>query len=209
MRSWLPTPAASQILGLPQARLIDRIRPPRWRTRRPDGSEFPAAEFPGRRAIETGEAQLGIVMGFDRADGTARWVEVNSRPLCQAAGEAPFAVVSSLQDVTDLQVAEQRQRLVLEHAVGGYVILTDDGEILDRSTSLREWRDRRPRSRSILGYADIHPNDRPIAQDLIQQAKSEPGPRIAANCVVSTTLGAHAGSNSVSPTAGLIRLSME
>ena len=67
---------------------------------------------------------------------------MSARPLTHR-GQV-IAVVSSLRDVTERQRAEEalrnterRQRVVLEHAVGGYAILGDDGELIDGSALAR------------------------------------------------------------------------
>ena len=174
-------PAAARILGIPLDDLIgshtDQLPGPLLRG---DGTPMPRDELPGRRAIRTGEPQLNVLMGIGSRDGAARWVEVNARPL-QFKGET-FAVVSSIRDVTSrheaetaLRHAERRQRVVLEHAVGGYVIVDDDGELVDGSSSVFAWWDERSATQAVLGYDDMHPEDRAPMSDVIEQAKASPG----------------------------------
>src|SRR4051812_22745908 len=102
-------PAAARILGVPLDELIgshtDFLPGP---VVRPDGSPMPRDELPGRRAMVTGEPQLGVLMGIGSEEGTPRWLEVNSRPL--ASRGTTFAVVSSIRDVTLRQEAEAALR---------------------------------------------------------------------------------------------------
>ena len=135
-------PAAAEILGIERDDLVgSRLEQIRDSLIRADGSPFDPDELPGRLAVLSGKPQLDVLMGLPLVGGEARWIEVSSRPL-RSEGEV-FAVVSALRDVTErrrpedaLRDAERRQRLVLEHAVGGYAILGDDGQLVDGSTSL-------------------------------------------------------------------------
>ncbi len=82
---------------------------------------------------------------------------------------------SEPRDVTDLRMAEQRHRLVLEHAVGGYLVLSDDLGILDSSDSSRLWPALVPGRATTLGVVGIHPDDRGRALQLIERARSTRG----------------------------------
>ena len=97
-------------------------------------------ELPSRQAMQTGQTQHDVLLCLPPGRRPDRWIEVTARPL-HCTGQA-MAVVSSLRDVTErhraeesLRNAEHRQRVVLEHAVGGYAILGDDGR-LDRRIRL-------------------------------------------------------------------------
>jgi diguanylate cyclase (GGDEF)-like protein/PAS domain S-box-containing protein len=176
-------PAATRILGLSREELVEqRGNPDREMPRRPDGTSCTEDELPASIALRTGEPQLGVVLAVERPDGTEVWLEINARPLRRARGEAPFAVVSTLRDVTKrhhaeekLRTAEHRQRLVLEHAVGGYVIIDDAGEVIDASTSLESWRQAHLRADRRVGFNDLHPEDRDRARSVVRQAQRDPG----------------------------------
>ena len=79
------------------------------------------------------------------------------------------------REVIDLRMAEQRHRLVLEHAMGGYLIVTDDRRVVDSSVSLQSWQDKSPGGRITLGLAEVHPDDRGRARELIERAEAAPG----------------------------------
>jgi diguanylate cyclase (GGDEF)-like protein/PAS domain S-box-containing protein len=172
-------PAAARLLGLAQADLIGG-EPFVGRLIRPDGTVLEAEDCPVRRALASGRPQLGVLLSLVEDDEAVRWMELNVRPLSHE-GRA-FAAVTSIRDVTNDRLLEQelrnaarRQRLVLEHAVGGYVIIGEEGEVLDGSTSLLSWwHDRQAASMSI-GYKSLHPDDRLTAWRLVEEAKRRPG----------------------------------
>jgi diguanylate cyclase (GGDEF)-like protein/PAS domain S-box-containing protein len=171
-------PAAAGLLGLNQSELIGG-EPLVGRLVQPNGSLLALEDCPVRRGIETLEPQLGVLLSLVE-DDEVRWMELNVRPLSHE-GKA-VAAVTSIRDVTndrlledELRNAERRQRLVLEHAVGGYAIIDDEGEVLDGSTALLTWwRDRHAASMSI-GYQSLHPDDRLTAWQLVEEAKRRPG----------------------------------
>ena len=173
-------PAAAEILGVDRDDLVgSRLEHITGALIRADGSPFDPDELPGRQAYLTGKPQLDVPMGRPLADGTVRWIEVSSRPL-RSEGEV-FAVVSAIRDVTErrraeeaLREAERRQRLVLEHAVGGYAILDDEGRLIDGSASLYDWWGRGD-AQSARGFDALHPDDRATAWGIIGQAKAAPG----------------------------------
>jgi len=147
---------------------------------RPDGTPMSAEEMPSRVAVRTGQPQLDVLVGLPVDEGEEqRWMEVSARPLTQR-GEV-FAVVLTLRDVTErkraeeaLRNAERRQRIVLEHAVGGYAILDDAGRLLDGSASLVDWWGGRRSEQLSIGIDRMHPEDRDAAWRVIEQAKSSP-----------------------------------
>jgi diguanylate cyclase (GGDEF)-like protein/PAS domain S-box-containing protein len=146
----------------------------------PDGTPMTADELPSRLAVRTGRPQLDVLVGLPSDEGDQRWIEVSARPLTHR-GQV-FAVVSSLRDVTErkraeeaLRNAERRQRIVLEHAVGGYAIFDDAGKLLDGSSSLVSWWDGRLAEKRSIGIDRMHPDDRNAAWRIIEQAKSSPG----------------------------------
>jgi diguanylate cyclase (GGDEF)-like protein/PAS domain S-box-containing protein len=142
--------AAFHILGLP----VDEVTglasgDPRWQAVTADGAPFRAEEFPGRVALRTGEVVSGALMGVTRADGEFAWLEVAATPLVRAPGEPPYGAVESLRDVTLARAAEQavrdierRQRLLLQNATEGWVVVDASGRVTDASTArdgTRSW----------------------------------------------------------------------
>jgi putative two-component system response regulator len=71
-----------------------------------DGSPFAADEHPTMRSVRTGVPQFGVVQGLRAADGTVRWISINSAPLYRAGERKPYAAVGSFVDIT-----EQRRTL--------------------------------------------------------------------------------------------------
>jgi diguanylate cyclase (GGDEF)-like protein/PAS domain S-box-containing protein len=147
----------------------------------PDGMPMTAEELPSRVAVRTGQPQLDVLLGLPADDGDdQRWIEVSARPLSHR-GQV-FAVVLTLRDVTErhraeeaLRNAEHRQRVVLEHAVGGYAILDDRGRLVDGSTTLIDWWTGRLARQLSIGIDRMYADDRDAAWRVIEQAKSEPG----------------------------------
>jgi putative two-component system response regulator len=68
-----------------------------------DGTQFREAEKPALVSLQTGEPQEGVVMGVERADGSTNWLSINSRPLRHPHDEQPYAVVSSLTNITSFK----------------------------------------------------------------------------------------------------------
>jgi two-component system sensor histidine kinase UhpB len=102
--------AASRILGLTEEELrscrsTDRRRCPI----REDGSPFPGAEHPATVTLRTGRPQSQVVMGVHLDDGAVRWVSHNTEPLKHAGEETPYAVVSTLTDITERKQAAEIQ----------------------------------------------------------------------------------------------------
>ena len=99
--------AAEAILGVTAAELIG---PPRvdsdWRAIHEDGLPFAAPDQPAMVALDTGEPQLGVVLGVFGPTGDLTWLVVNSRPLIRRGETAPYAVVTSFADVTALREAQ-------------------------------------------------------------------------------------------------------
>jgi len=173
-------PAAAEILGVDRhdliGGLVEHLTGPLLRA---DGSTFAPEDLPARVAVTTAQPQLDVLIGLPDDDGTVRWIEVSARPL-RSEG-AVFAVVSAIRDVTErqraeaaLRNAERRQRLVLEHAVGGYAILDDTGALIDGSASLFEWWGALG-TRTAAGIDALHPEDRGLVRRIIDRAKETPG----------------------------------
>jgi PAS domain S-box-containing protein len=68
-----------------------------------DGSPFSAEELPTVVSLRTGQPQSGVVMGVKQADGSVRWISVNSTALAHDGGGEPYAAVASFVDITELR----------------------------------------------------------------------------------------------------------
>ncbi len=173
-------PAAARILGVSVDGLVGNDLSDVPRITDAQGRDLPIDELPSRRALATGRTQHDVLLGLPTEDGPDRWIEVTARPL-NWQGDV-MAVVSSLRDVTErhraeetLRNTEHRQRVVLEHAVGGYAILAEDGRPIDGSGSLFDWWDRRRSSGLSIGFDSLLAEDRALAWQQLERAQANPG----------------------------------
>ena len=103
--------AASRILGLNgdapgSRRAVDLRR----RTIREDGSTVCREKHPAVVTLHTGRAQSQVVLGVETDGGELRWLSINTEPLKHAGDETPYAVVTTLVDITGRKRAEQALR---------------------------------------------------------------------------------------------------
>jgi len=105
-------PAAARILGL----AVDELRglkltDPRWHVVREDRSPLPPLEHPVTVSLHTGEEVHAVVMGIHNpAEDVVRWVKVNAVPRVPDGDEANKVVYTTMDDITELRLAEQRRR---------------------------------------------------------------------------------------------------
>ena len=104
-------PSGERILGLRTTELVGRDA-----TRQAedvvvlteDGDYCPPELFPSAIALQTGESQLGAVLGIRRTDGEVRWITCNAVVL---PGEGPGPrVVASFLDITERRLATEQLR---------------------------------------------------------------------------------------------------
>lgn len=103
--------SARRILGLPPDGHIPFDFP--WHTIREDGTPLPINEHPLRIALTTGIAVRNVEMGIVRSDGSLVWASVSSEPLFHAGDSKPYAVVTTLVDVTQRKSTESQLRTLL------------------------------------------------------------------------------------------------
>jgi len=75
-----------------------------------DGSPFLGDEEPVAVSLRTGEPQTGVIMGVAGADGSVRWISVNSAPLVRPGEQEPYASVASFTDITELRITLEELR---------------------------------------------------------------------------------------------------
>jgi PAS domain S-box-containing protein len=77
-----------------------------------DGSPFPVQTHPAMVTLESGLPANGVIMGLPKPEGTVTWISINARPLIRQSESAPYAVVTSFSDISELRAA----RAVLEES---------------------------------------------------------------------------------------------
>jgi PAS domain S-box-containing protein len=101
-------PAAGEILGLTRDEQLGRaIVDPRWRTFRPDGTPFPASEYPVVQALNTGQPTRNVLMGLELTTGERRWITINASPIRNLKTDAIEYVVAAFKDITAQYEAEK------------------------------------------------------------------------------------------------------
>jgi diguanylate cyclase (GGDEF)-like protein/PAS domain S-box-containing protein len=171
------TPAAEFILGLNRAQLLGRdSADPRWAAIDANGVALRGPDHPSMRAIATGEAVRGAVIGVHRPGqdpaGEHVWLVVDSVPSDFVQGK-PASVVSRFAVITDerafelrLAASERLHRFLVENAPEIIAWQLPDTTFLWVSRS----------ARAILGYEPdqmvgrtayelMHPHDVATAQD--------------------------------------------
>ncbi len=104
-------PAAERIVGRTAAQMLEQLPEDRpWSAIHEDGSPFPAEEQPAMVTLRTGKPQYDVIVGIHRPDGSLVWVSINSQPLVADGETAPYAVVTTFHDITELKRAEQAMR---------------------------------------------------------------------------------------------------
>jgi diguanylate cyclase (GGDEF)-like protein/PAS domain S-box-containing protein len=104
---------AETLLGLSRAQLLgnDPLSDG-WATVRPDGSPMSGEEQPSWRALESGESQVGQIVGIRLANGRHRWLLVNADVFNDESKGSRFAVASFV-DISEHLRLESWQALTL------------------------------------------------------------------------------------------------
>ncbi|MDB4907688.1 MAG: luxQ 1 [Gemmatimonadetes bacterium] len=109
-------PGAEQIMGIRARDVVGlRFLDIPWRSLNADGQRASRESHPAIVALQTGEAQAGHIIGFqrDRESPRISWVVVDSRPI-RARGAAPDSlpsgVISTIRDITAQREAEAALR---------------------------------------------------------------------------------------------------
>ena len=108
--------AAERLLGLTEAQLLERDSlDPHWRMIHEDGTPFPGQTHPAMAALRTGNPQEDVVMGVHKPNGSLTWILVNCKPLWRLGEAEPYAVVSSMVDITQMKQTEAQLRYTALH----------------------------------------------------------------------------------------------
>lgn len=180
--------AAARILGVSLGDLAGRSIDYPWPLLRDDGSPMPKAERGAVVAVRSGRSQASIVMGVQRPDGTVAWVRSTSVVLRESAGAAPYAVITTFVDITELRETSARLKVTasrLAEAMAGADVGTWE---IDLETGHVE---RNARWAEILGYAPaeieptfnaftdrIHPDDRAASMTILDRGFRDGTPYI-------------------------------
>ncbi|MCA8965342.1 MAG: PAS domain S-box protein [Planctomycetes bacterium] len=101
---------AQQVLGVAESEMRRRTTfDPRWALIHTDGRPFEGEEIPVSRAIRTGAAVYGVVVGALGAGGARAWLKVDANPIRDAGGRVTRVIVS-FTDIT----TETTERLNLQ-----------------------------------------------------------------------------------------------
>ena len=172
--------AAARILGMTEDQLEGKTSmDPGWRSIHEDGHPFPGEDHPAMVTLRTGEPQVGAIMGVGTPDNVVRWISTSSEPMRHAPDEAPYAVVSTFTDITDLR----RGREALERSERRYRKLFDSlreavivfDVLRNRQGVVVDWRLREANAggRRYLGAAYPFSIFRPIGE-LLGDAEMRP-----------------------------------
>jgi PAS domain S-box-containing protein len=148
--------AAARILGVSRTELEGRTLDYPWQLIREDGTSIPKPERGAVAALRSGQAQASTVMGVPRPDGTLAWVRSTSVVLRESDETAPYAIVTTFVDITELRQTSEQSKIVagrLAEAMAGADVGTWE---LDLETGHVT---RNTRWSEILGYlpAELEP----------------------------------------------------
>lgn len=137
----LATERALEILRVPRTDLVAKdLAQVAIELRSPAGRVLTREEYPAAIAMRSRGPVPPVLLQMRRGDGELRWIEATTSPLHRADEARAYAVVTSLRDVTEAQAAQQamvgaerRERLLLEHAGDGYILLDSEGSIVEAS----------------------------------------------------------------------------
>ncbi|WP_414548449.1 PAS domain-containing protein [Anabaena sp. CCY 0017] len=96
--------AAEKILGYPMQQILGKtfFEPP-WQMIQEDGSVVTSATHPAIVALQTRQLCQNIVIGFYKPTGELGWLLLNCQPLFPANQAAPYAVVTTFIDITEIK----------------------------------------------------------------------------------------------------------
>jgi PAS domain S-box-containing protein len=101
--------AATQIFGLTQEQMMRKVPlPEHWKLAHPDGRAVRQKELPGMRALAQRALVQRQLLRLTRPDGSERWLSANATPLSLPGQDDPYAVVTSIVDVTDQVLSQER-----------------------------------------------------------------------------------------------------
>lgn len=101
--------SAERILGLTYDQMIGRTSvDSRWRSVKEDGSPFPGEEHPAMVTLKTQKAQINVIMGVHKPNGSLTWISINSDLLYHPETNEPYAVFATFYDITETRNFERK-----------------------------------------------------------------------------------------------------
>ncbi len=153
--------AAERIIGLEADEMARWSFPlAGWRTIHEDGTPFPSDEHPVMVTLRTGQPCAGVVIGIERDAVPVTWISVNSVALRRDGEDRPYAVLTTLFDVTQRKYAEQaladserRYRTILDTLTEGVILRGPRREVLIANPAVERILGVRPEE---LHYESLH-----------------------------------------------------
>ncbi len=103
---------ACRIFGLsPEAFIGSTLNGANWQRLQEDGRLLPLDEHPVCRCLASGHSIRDAIMGVQRGREAIIWLRVNCQPLFHPDDLSPYAVISTLQDITAQRRDEEALRL--------------------------------------------------------------------------------------------------
>jgi two-component system sensor kinase FixL len=89
--------------------------PADWSLRDVNGCELSGEQLPAGITLRTGKPCRNVLLNMTRPDGSKVWLSVNTEPLVHEGETAPYAVVVSFHDITEIKQAHDILRTREEH----------------------------------------------------------------------------------------------
>ncbi len=113
-------PNAADVLGLTLDQLLGRDSfDPNWRIFDETGAPLPPEMQPSNQALTTGKPVTNFIVGVELANGTQRWISINSQPYFRPDETRPYRTATTFIDITEKRERELelvRQSVALEKA---------------------------------------------------------------------------------------------
>ena len=129
-------PSALRILGLRPDASAAEIGSIAAGLRDEHGTQLTTDRLPSRITMSSGQPLTDVILAVTRADGSVRWLSVNTNPLYRSERDTPHAAVTLIRDVTaareiEEERAAQAQALEMQNAE-----LLSQADALERSHAL-------------------------------------------------------------------------
>ncbi|MBE9201809.1 PAS domain S-box protein [Nodularia sp. LEGE 06071] len=126
--------AAEKILGYEMQQILGKpfFAPP-WKIIHENGSVVTPATHPAIVALQTKQPCKNMVMGFYRPTGKLGWLLLNCQPLFQANQAAPYGVVTTFIDITEIKSQQLSSDADIE--INKQLFITDNQNQADKALS--------------------------------------------------------------------------